>query len=95
MRPKPGERVVLIDDVITDGGAKREAAAPFRAAGLVVEDVLVLVDREQGGGEALAEHRLRLHSCYTLRALLTAIRDAGRITGETYERVMNYLAEPQ
>src|SRR3954470_11548660 len=39
--PRAGERVVLIDDVITDGGAKLEAVAPFRAAGLVVEEILV------------------------------------------------------
>src|SRR4051794_12957980 len=91
--PQPGERVVLIDDVITDGGAKLEAVAPFRAAGLVVEDVLVLVDREQGGGEVLAGHGLRLHACYTLRELLTALRDAGRIPAETYDRVLRYLSE--
>jgi uridine monophosphate synthetase len=86
-----GERVVLVDDVITDGGAKVEAAAPFRAAGVQVEDVLVLVDREQGGAERLARDGLRLHACYTLREVLTALRDAGRIENETYEGVMRYL----
>jgi uridine monophosphate synthetase len=91
--PRAGERIALIDDVITDGGAKLEAAAPFRAAGLVVEDVLVLVDREQGGPTLLAEHGLRLHACYTLRELLTALRDAGRIPAETYDRVLRYLSE--
>jgi orotate phosphoribosyltransferase len=89
----PGERVVLVDDVITDGGAKLEGAAPFQAAGLVVEDVLVLVDREQGGAELLARHGLHLHSCYTLRQLLTILRDAAKIPPDTYERVMQYLSE--
>jgi uridine monophosphate synthetase len=91
--PRAGERVVLIDDVITDGGAKLEAVAPFRAAGLVVEDVLVLIDREQGGREVLAGQGLRLHACYTLRELLAALRDAGRVPSETYDRVISYLAE--
>ena len=91
----PGERVVLIDDVITDGGAKVEAAAPFQAAGLVVEDVLVLVDREQGGAELLARHGLRLHCCYTLREILTLLRDAARISPESYEQVMQYLRGAQ
>lgn len=91
--PRAGERVVLIDDVITDGGAKLEAAAPFRDAGLVVEDVLVLVDREQGGADLLAQHGLILHSCYTLRDVLTALRDAGRISGGTFDRVVAYLLE--
>jgi uridine monophosphate synthetase len=89
-----GERVVLIDDVITDGSAKLEGAAPFQAAGLIVEDVLVLVDREQGGAELLVQHGLRLHACYTLREILAALRDAGRIAGDTYEEVLRYLAGP-
>ncbi len=89
--PRTGERIVLIDDVITDGGAKLEAATPFRAAGLVVEDVLVLVDREQGGADLLAEHGLRLHACFTLREILTALRDAERIDSDVYERTMDYL----
>lgn len=86
----PGERVVLIDDVITDGGAKLEGAAPFQSAGLIVEDVLVLVDRGQGGGELLARHGLRLHACYTLREILAALREDGRMSGETWQRVMDY-----
>jgi orotate phosphoribosyltransferase len=90
--PQAGERIALVDDVITDGGAKLEAAAPFRGAGLVVEDVLVLVDREQGGAELLRQHGLTLHSCYTLRGLLTALRDAGRISTETHDCVLQYLA---
>jgi uridine monophosphate synthetase len=90
---RAGERVVLIDDVITDGGAKLEAAAPFRAAGLIVEDVLVLVDREQGGAGTLAGHGLRLHACCTLREILTALRQAARISPETYDQVVSYLAE--
>jgi uridine monophosphate synthetase len=89
-----GERVVLIDDVITDGGAKLEGAAPFQAAGLVVEDVLVLVDREQGGAAMIARHGLHLHSCYTLREVLAALRDSGRISGATCQQVMDYLSEP-
>jgi uridine monophosphate synthetase len=76
---QPGDRVVLLDDVITDGGAKVEAAVPFREAGLVVEDVLVIVDREQGGAAVLAENGIRLHSLYTLRSLLGNLHDAGRV----------------
>src|SRR5438552_2923639 len=88
-----GERVVLIDDVITDGGAKLEGAAPFQAEGLVVEDVLVLVDREQGGAEMLAQHGLRLHACYTLRGILAVLRESSQISDEIHARVMNYLSD--
>jgi orotate phosphoribosyltransferase len=90
---RPGERVVLIDDVITDGGAKLEGAAPFQATGLTVEDILVLVDREQGGAEMLAGHGLRLHACFTLREILEVLRRADRITSGVHDRVLNYLSE--
>jgi len=90
---QPGERVILIDDVITDGGAKIEAAAPFREAGMIVEDVLVLVDREQGGAATLAAAGLRLHRLTTLRDVVSALREAGRIDDETASRVDRYLSE--
>jgi uridine monophosphate synthetase len=89
---RAGERIALVDDVITDGGAKLEGMAPFRAAGLVVEDVLVLIDREQGGAARLAAEGMRLHACYTLRQILEVLRAEDRIPGETYDRVMRYLA---
>jgi len=40
--------VVLIDDIITDGGSKFEAIEVLEEAGLVVKDLVILIDREQG-----------------------------------------------
>ena len=48
---QPGERVVIIEDVITTGGSIVSSVEQFRAAGLVVEDAIVLLDRQQGGVE--------------------------------------------
>ncbi len=62
---KPGDRVVLIDDIITDGGSKFEAIEVLEEAGLVVQDLVILIDREQGGRELLAARG------YTLRPILT------------------------
>jgi orotate phosphoribosyltransferase len=50
-----GERVLVIDGVITSGSAKIEAVAPLKEGGLLVEDVLVVVDREDCGRAVLAE----------------------------------------
>jgi uridine monophosphate synthetase len=63
-----GERVVVIDDIVTDGASKLEAIEPLEAEGLVVRDLLVLVDREQGGRELLAARG------YALAAVLTISR---------------------
>jgi orotate phosphoribosyltransferase len=51
---EPGERVLAIEDVITTGGALIAAVEVLRAAGLAVERALCVLDREEGGGEALA-----------------------------------------
>ena len=77
---EPGERVVVLDDVITTGGSKLRAIEPLEAAGLKVQDVVVLLDREQGGKEELAERGYRLHSVLTMSELLAALQREGRIT---------------
>ncbi len=48
-----GDRVVVIEDVITTGGSALRAVESIRAAGGIVVGVLALVDREEGGREAL------------------------------------------
>jgi uridine monophosphate synthetase len=89
----PGDRALVIDDVITTGGAKLEAIAPLRAAGLVIEDILVVVDREQSGAKALAEDGLRLHSVIKVRALLANLRAADAITEQQLERALEFIAQ--
>ncbi len=60
-----GETVVVIDDLATTGGSKFEAIEKLAAAGLKVRDVVVLIDRQSGAKETLAE------AGYTMRAVLT------------------------
>jgi uridine monophosphate synthetase len=67
---QPGDRVVVIDDLATTGGSKFEAIEKLDAAGLQVKDVVVLVDRQSGAAEALAERGYCLHSVLDLTALL-------------------------
>jgi orotate phosphoribosyltransferase len=49
----PADRVVVIEDVITTGGSALRAVASVRTAGATVLGVLAVVDREEGGREAL------------------------------------------
>jgi len=55
-----GKRVVLLEDVTTTGGSVISAAVALRGEGLICEDVIVVVDREEGAEEALKQARLRL-----------------------------------
>ncbi len=88
----PGEVVVLIDDVITDGASKFEAAAPFLEAGLVVKDFVIFLDREQGGADRLRENGYALHSALKISAVLVHLRDAGRLTPEQFGGCMDFIA---
>jgi uridine monophosphate synthetase len=89
-----GEAAVVIDDLATTGGTKIEAIDKLTAAGLSVRDIVVLIDREQGAGELLAQAGYRMHSVTTLRALLAEWRRAGAVSEAQAEAVEVFLAGP-
>ncbi|MDB5678659.1 orotate phosphoribosyltransferase [Sphingomonas bacterium] len=60
-----GKRVVLIDDVATSGGSILKAADQIAEAGGVMTDAIVILDREQGASEMLAERGITLHTLFT------------------------------
>lgn len=68
-----GDRVVVIEDVITTGGSALRAADAIRAAGGVILGVLAVVDREEGGREALEAAGLSVESLATAREILAAM----------------------
>jgi len=88
-----GQTVLLIDDLITRGHSKLEAIAPLEAAGLNVKDILVLVDREQGGVEELDAHGYAVHAVMTLTQILDALEEAGKLTAECCDKVKLWLME--
>ena len=64
-RFEAGERVAVIEDIVTSGGAAIQAAEALRDVGLVVEDLYCVVDREEGGRQAAVEAGLTLHPVFT------------------------------
>jgi orotate phosphoribosyltransferase len=70
---RPGDAVVVVEDVITTGGSARKAVAAVRAAGGEVLGVLAVVDREEGGREALEQDGLRVHALVPAREILAAL----------------------
>jgi orotate phosphoribosyltransferase len=73
-----GRRVLIVEDVVTSGGQVLISAGELRALGAVVEDVLCVVDREDGGRAALAQDGLRLQALFTAGALRGTQPPAGR-----------------
>jgi uridine monophosphate synthetase len=87
----PGETALVVDDLITRGTSKIEAIEPLKEAGLVVQDVLVLIDREQGGVDDLAQQGYRLHALLKFTDILDALKESRRITAEQHKEVLDYL----
>ena len=89
----PGETAVVIDDLATTGGSKFEAIEQLTGAGLVVKDVVVLIDRQSGAREALEKEGYQLHAVLTLTGLLDTWEHSGRIPAEQIETVRRFLKE--
>ena len=70
---RSGDRVVVIEDVITTGGSALKASAAIRAAGGIVLGILALVDREEGGREALEMAGYNVRSLARAREILALI----------------------
>lgn len=90
-----GKTVLLVDDIITTADSKLEVIYILEGNGLVVHDVIVLVDREQGGVQRLLELGYSCHAVFTLTELLEFYEQKGLIDQETCGRVAAYLQAPQ
>jgi orotate phosphoribosyltransferase len=67
-----GEEVCLVEDVVTSGGAAVEAVRALRAAGLTCRVAVCVVDREEGGADALAREAVRLTPLFRAQDVIEA-----------------------
>ena len=68
--PPEGTKVTVLEDVVTTGGSAIKAAEKLRDAGYVVERVVAIVDRQEGGKDAMLEANLELVSLFQLPELV-------------------------
>ncbi len=87
-----GQTVVVVDDLITSGDSLLKGITFLKAAGLRVNEAVVLIDREQGGREALEEQGYRLHSLMTIGQLLAIMESRERITSHQRARILQGLS---
>jgi orotate phosphoribosyltransferase len=78
---EPGELVCLLEDVVTSGGALADAVEAVRAEGLVVRHAVCVVDRDEGGSDALARLGVRLRSLFRASELLEMRKVPGKRHG--------------
>jgi orotate phosphoribosyltransferase len=76
-----GERVCLVEDIVTAGGALMEAVSALRGAGLEVQTAICVVDREEGGSGALAAQGVRLWPIFRASELLEAVKTPAKPHG--------------
>jgi len=86
-----GETVVVIDDLATTGGSKFEAIEKLTGAGLVVKDVVVLVDRQSGAMESLEQAGFHLHAVLTITQLLDYWERTGKVEKEKIIETRRFL----
>jgi uridine monophosphate synthetase len=92
---QPGQVVVVIDDLISTGGSKFEGIERLAAAGLVVKDIVVLIDRSADGGEVLAQRGYRLHAVVTLPQLLDHYQRSGAVEPGLLRATRQFLEAQQ
>ena len=88
---REGERVLLIDDLVTKAHTKLEAIRAIESEGAIVVGLVVLVDRQQGGREAIEAEGYKIYCAFTATELFEYYRQTGRIDDSKFWECMQYL----
>ncbi len=87
-----GQICLVVDDLITTGESKFETIQPFEAEGLMIRDIVVLIDREQGGSKKLADNGYHLYSVLTLNDIVKHLVSNGTIPPDLEKKIRDFLA---
>jgi len=91
----PGDRVLLIDDLVTTGLSLERSARAIKAEGGVVTDAFVLLDREEGGKERLARNGITLHSVLRITDVAKRLYEMNAIEKNELEIILNQVREKE
>ena len=89
---KPGQNCLLVEDVITSGASLLETIPEIENEGITVSDIVVVLDRQQGGREMLEKKGFRVHSLFTISDVCKILKDEGHLTDDEVERINDFLA---
>ena len=88
-----GQRVLIIDDLVTGGRSIAHTTSTLQQEGLLVRDALVLLDRQEGGQARLKHLGVNLVSILTLEAVLNYLGESRKLPEEWYHKSLVYLQE--
>ena len=86
-----GDKVLLIDDLLTTGSTLKKAADAVRAEGGVVTDALVFLDREEGGMKLLEKNGVKLHSLLRISEIANILYEIGAIDQESLKTIQKQI----
>jgi orotate phosphoribosyltransferase len=86
-----GDRVLLIDDLLTTGLTLKDAADAARAEGGVVTDAVVFLDREEGGREILEQAGVKLHPLLKMSEVANTLYEIGAIDKESLKTILKQV----
>jgi orotate phosphoribosyltransferase len=87
------DRVLIVDDLITTGESVIEGSEVVRDQGGVVNELVVLLDREQGGQESLRASRIEPHVLFKISDAMAWLHSVGLIEDDIFETIKNYIEE--
>lgn len=87
-----GDTVVLLDDLATTGETKFEAIERLKSADLVVKDIVVVIDREQGAAKLLGDAGYHYYALVKLSEMLPVWEELGFLSAEHHAEIQKYLA---
>ena len=81
----PGEKVVVIDDILISGKSVMEGADKLKSAGLKIDDIVVFIDHEGGVKQRLADNGYNAYSVLSISEITNTLYEAGRINDKQYD----------
>jgi len=88
---KSGERILFFDDVITDGRSKLEGIKPIEEMGGIIDTIVVVVNREQGGKENLESMGYKVKAITSISEIVDRLLRVGAIERGKAEKIMSYI----
>ncbi|MCW4047468.1 MAG: orotate phosphoribosyltransferase [Candidatus Bathyarchaeota archaeon] len=90
-----GDRVLLVDDLVTTGLTLKKAAEAVKAEGGVVTEAVALLDREEGGKENLLKSGIRLHALLKISEVANTLFEIGAIDEENLKTILKQVKKQQ
>ena len=87
-----GQNCLLVEDVITSGKSLLETIPEIESEGILVSDIVVVLDRQQGGKELLENKGFRVHTLFTISEVCTILSEEGLLDDEEIARINEFLA---